>query len=153
MKAQMTCWVPGSRRDQAVSFPDSHQCTCSEEGVRRSFMQLQLSRRFSKASSIFCRISTLNHEHCALYGNMYIKNWNDTEISMAVAQRWHTNSWSIQYFYSAGMTKKPKIAKNILNNKRTSGGITMHDLKLYYREIVKKKKMLCMVLVEWQTGR
>jgi hypothetical protein len=29
--------------------------------------------------------------------------------------------------------KKPKIEKTILNNKRTSGGITMPELKLYYR--------------------
>jgi hypothetical protein len=34
--------------------------------------------------------------------------------------------------------KKPRIAKTLLKDKRTSGGITMPDLKQYYREIVIK---------------
>jgi hypothetical protein len=35
--------------------------------------------------------------------------------------------------------KKPRIAKTLLKDKRTSGGITMPDLMFYYRAIVIKK--------------
>ena len=34
--------------------------------------------------------------------------------------------------------KKPRIPKTLLKDKRTSGGITMPDLKLYYIAIVMK---------------
>jgi hypothetical protein len=57
--------------------------------------------------------------------------------------------------------KKPRIGKTLLKDKRTSGGITMPNQKLYYRTIViknktkqnkqtnkqKKKNKNCMVLV------
>jgi hypothetical protein len=35
-------------------------------------------------------------------------------------------------------TKKPRVAKTNLNNKRTAGEITVPDLKVYYKEIVIK---------------
>jgi hypothetical protein len=34
--------------------------------------------------------------------------------------------------------KKPRIAKTLLKDKRISGGITMPNLRLYYRSIVIK---------------
>jgi len=46
--------------------------------------------------------------------------------------------------------KKTRIVKIILNNKRTSGGISIPDLKQYYRAIEIKN---CMVLVQRQAGR
>jgi hypothetical protein len=41
--------------------------------------------------------------------------------------------------------KKPRIEKTILNNKRSSVGVTIPDLKLYCRTIVIKN---CMVLIQ-----
>jgi uncharacterized protein (DUF736 family) len=43
-----------------------------------------------------------------------------------------------QFANSFRITKKSMIAKTILNNKRTSDGIAIPDLKLYYRAITIK---------------
>jgi hypothetical protein len=47
---------------------------------------------------------------------------------------------SLKFIFKNKQTNKnPRIVKTILNNKRTSGRITIPDLQLYYREIVDKK--------------
>ena len=43
-----------------------------------------------------------------------------------------------QFSASYGKTKKNVIAKTNLNNKEISGGLTIPDLKLFYRAIVIK---------------
>ena len=43
-----------------------------------------------------------------------------------------------KFFWNNNNNKKSTIPKTILNNIRTSGGITIPDLKLYQREIIIK---------------
>ena len=59
------------------------------------------------------------------------------EVPIKIPTQFFSNLEKAVY-KSSGITKKHRIVKTILNNKRTSGGITMPELKLYYRAIVIK---------------
>jgi hypothetical protein len=58
-----------------------------------------------------------------------------------------SKTWKEQFSNSFGKEKKNRKVKTILNNERTTGGITIPDLKLYYRAIEIKN---CMVWVQRQ---
>jgi hypothetical protein len=61
-------------------------------------------------------------------------------LSPSKSQFNSSQSLKQQFANASGIPKKSKIAKTILNNKRTSGEIITPDLKLYYRAIVIKQQ-------------
>jgi hypothetical protein len=71
---------------------------------------------------------------------------NQVETKRTIQRINQTRSWFFEKINKldqhlarlTGITKKPRIVKILLNGKRISGGITMPDLKLYYRTIVMK---------------
>jgi hypothetical protein len=59
--------------------------------------------------------------------------WNPHQTSNSILQELER-----AIFKFIWNNKKPRIAKTLLKDKRTPGGITMPDLKLYYKAIVIK---------------
>jgi hypothetical protein len=69
-------------------------------------------------------------------------NYRFNPISIKIPTRLFTGKkqFSTSYAITKQTNKQTKIAQTILNNQRTSRGITIPDLKLYYRAIVIKTK-------------
>ena len=79
-----------------------------------------------------------NFPPVTMSSRVFQKQYTDSTQYPSKSQLSSSQSQKEQFSNSSGIAKNPGQLKTILNNKRTSGGISIPGLKQYYRAIVLK---------------
>ena len=116
--------------------------TCQAEQRLIEAEQLCLNQQTETERWNFCsHPTTLRHKRSHMlmdWKNQHLKNGHPTKSNLQIQCNPHQNSNSILHSWKELFENSSGISKSILNNKKTSEGITMSAFKLFYKASVLK---------------